>query len=126
MKKINLYLSFMLCFSFMLTTSCATLFKGSLDQLSVNSSTKDAEVYINGTFRGKTPLKLKLKSKNSYTVEVKKNGYSSQTYNIESNVGAGWVILDVLTGLVPVIVDISTGAWTYLEPNVVNADLSKK
>jgi len=41
-------------------------------------------------------------------------------------VGAGWVILDILGGLIPVIVDAATGDWHYLDQTNVNAALEKQ
>lgn len=40
--------------------------------------------------------------------------------------GAGWIVLDVLAGLVPIIVDAATGAWYGLDQDNVNAVLEKQ
>jgi hypothetical protein len=41
-------------------------------------------------------------------------------------VGAGWVVLDVLAGLVGIIVDAATGAWYELDQDAVNAILEEQ
>ncbi|MGB6864614.1 MAG: PEGA domain-containing protein, partial [Candidatus Aminicenantaceae bacterium] len=103
MRKI---ISIVLIISFVfLSSSCATLFKGTSEEVNFNSNPQSAEVYVNGQSMGETPVALKLKVNKTYVVEFRKEGYKSQSYTINNNVGAGWVILDVLTGLIGVIVD---------------------
>ena len=52
-------------------------------------------------------------------------GYKSITRNVTNKVGAGWVILDVLGGLVPIIIDAVTGAWYDLSEKNVDVNLDK-
>ncbi len=107
-------------------TSCATLFKGTKQEVSINSEPQKAEVYVNGQLMGETPIALKLETKKTYSVEFRKEGYKSKTYQITNHVGAGWIILDVLAGLVGVIVDAATGAWYSLDQKNVNAVLEEQ
>ena len=107
-------------------SSCATLFKGTSENVAFNSNPDRAEVWINGTKRGETPLAIKLVSKETYTIEFRKEGYKSRAYTINNKVGAGWVILDVLAGLVGVIVDAATGAWYSLDQKNIDAILEKQ
>ena len=41
------------------------------------------------------------------------------------SVGIGWVILDILGGLVPLIVDTATGDWFMLDTEHVNVIMAK-
>ena len=107
----------------LLVSNCATLFKGTTEEVNLTSEPLKAEVFVNGQSRGATPIALKLESKKTYSIEFRKEGYKSRTYNIANHVGAGWIILDVLTGLVGVIVDAATGAWYSLDQKNVNAVL---
>lgn len=109
-----------------LFSSCATLFKGNSSKLDLNSEPQAAQVYVNGNLMGETPVRLKLESKGTYSIEFKKDGYKTKTVNIQNHVGAGWIVLDVLTGLVPVIIDAMTGAWYGLDQTNVNAILEKQ
>lgn len=102
---------------------CATLFKGGFDEVSFNSDPQRAQVYCDGRLIGETPLAIKLDSKKSYMIEIKKEGYRTHTQNITNHVGAGWVVLDILGGLIPVIVDALTGDWYSLDQKNVNAVL---
>ena len=105
---------------------CATIFKGSHNMVDFSSNPAGAKVYVNGALRGTTPINLKLESKRTYTIEFKKDGFETQTYTITNHVGVGWIVLDVLFGLVPVIVDAATGAWYELDQNAVNAVLEQQ
>jgi len=113
-------------FLFLLTSSCATLFKGNSSKLDINSNPQGAQVYVNGGYMGDTPVRLKLVSKHTYSIEFRKEGYKTKTVNITNKVGVGWVILDVLGGLIPVIIDAATGAWYELDQKNVNAILDKQ
>jgi hypothetical protein len=107
-------------------SSCATLFKGTSEEVRFGSEPQKAEVWINGTKMGETPLTLKLESKKTYDIEFKKEGFKPVIRRIINHVGAGWIVLDVLAGLVPVIVDAATGAWYSLDQKNVDAVLEKQ
>jgi hypothetical protein len=102
-------------------TSCATLFKGSSEEINFNSNPTGAEVWIDGKMMGHTPYNLNLITKKIYIIEFKFNG-QTKTVNLNNHVGAGWVVLDVLAGLVPIIIDAVTGAWYGLDQKNVNVD----
>lgn len=121
------FVSILLIISFLfLSSSCATIFKGTSEEVNFNSEPQKAEVWVNGTKMGETPLALKLESKKTYTIEFKKEGFETKSHTITNHVGAGWIILDVLTGLVGVIVDAATGSWYSLDQKNVNTVLEKQ
>ncbi len=127
-KKVTItavVLSFVILVAYLLG-GCATIFKGTSNSVNFASDPAGAEVYVNGVPRGTTPINLKLESKQTYTIEFKKEGYDTRTYTITNHVGVGWIILDIICGLVPVIVDAATGAWYELDQDAVNAILEKQ
>ncbi|WP_424989314.1 PEGA domain-containing protein [Flagellimonas sp.] len=107
-------------------SSCATLFGKKSHALAVGSDPAGAEVYVNGFKMGNTPLELNLKADKSYTIEYRKEGYQSVTRIVNTKVGAGWIVLDVLGGLIPIIVDAATGNWNKLDQDTVNAVLEEQ
>ena len=111
---------------FLLTSSCASILKGTSNKVDFNSKPQGAKIYVNGNYMGDTPIRLKLESKRTYNIEFRKEGYKTKTFNITNQVGAGWIILDILMGLVPVIVDAATGAWYELDQKNVRAILEKQ
>ena len=76
--KIGLFFSFIAVASLILS-SCATIFKGSTDDVNFSSDPSGAKVYVNGMLLGTTPVQLELKSKISYTIEFKKEGYQQDS-----------------------------------------------
>jgi len=128
MKRLSVF-GIVACFfviTMLLLNGCASIFKGTSNNVNFNSDPSGAKVYVNGYLMGKTPIKLKLESKKVYNIEFKKEGFETQTYTITNHVGVGWVILDVFGGLVPVIVDAATGAWYSLDQDNINAILEKQ
>lgn len=121
--KVKLLSFVLICIYF---TSCATIFKGTSEEVNFNSDPQRAKIWVNGNRLGETPITLKLESKKNYTIEFRKDGFKPVTKTITNHVGAGWIILDVLCGLVPVIVDAATGAWYSLDQKNVNAVLEKQ
>lgn len=111
---------------FLLTSSCATLFKGTSNRVDFSSDPQGAKIYVNGNYMGDTPIRLKLESKQTYNIEFRKEGYQTKAFNITNHVGVGWIVLDILSGLIPVVVDAATGAWYVLDQKNVNAVLEKQ
>ena len=122
MKKKILAITTFLTLTYLIS-GCATLLAPNTHPLAISSEPHGAEVYVNGFKMGKTPIELDLKADKSYTIEYRKEGYETVTRVVNTKVGAGWVILDVVMGLVPVIVDAATGSWYKLDQNAVNAVL---
>jgi len=109
--------------AFILTSACGALFNSGPAHVSFNSNPTGAEVWIDGTLRGSTPLNLDLPKKHSYSVVMKKPGFQDATYNLERKVGTTWIILDVLGGILPVVVDAATGDWYTLSTDNVLLNL---
>jgi len=124
MRKIKISAAFLLLVIItVFCPGCATLFKGVSEPVDFSSNPQGADVYVDGYMRGTTPLRIKLESKNSYTVEFKKDGYEPRIYIITNQVEVKWVILDVIAGLAPVVVDAFTGAWYELDDDYIRVDL---
>ena len=124
MKKIS-GIILLFCFIFMIS-GCATIFKGAFRDVRFNSDPEGAQVYINGEFFGNTPVKIELKPKESYVIEFRKEGFEPVVHQLKIEIGVGWVVLDVVCGLVPVLVDALTGSWYEFEQRYVNAILKRQ
>jgi hypothetical protein len=125
MKQANLYL-LLLALLAISAAGCATLFGTKSHVLAISSEPEAATVFVNGEEKGKTPLRLGLKADRSYLIEFQKEGYKPVTRLVNTKVDAGWVILDVLGGLIPIVIDASTGNWNKLDQKSVNAILAKQ
>jgi hypothetical protein len=124
MKKNTSYLVLFSLLFFL--SNCATIIKGTSEEVRFGSEPQKAEVWINGVRAGETPLSLKLEKKKTYQIEFRKEGHKPVTRNITNRIGVGWIILDVLAGLVPVVIDAATGAWYSLDQKNVDAVLEKQ
>jgi len=120
--KTGLFFSF-IAVTILTFSSCATIFKVSTYDVSFSSDPTGAKVYVNGSLLGTTPVQLELKSKNSYTIEFKKDGYETKTVLLNNSVGGGWIVLDILGGLIPIVIDAATGNWYSLDQEHVNGVL---
>ncbi|HEX2863602.1 MAG TPA: PEGA domain-containing protein [Deinococcales bacterium] len=109
-------------------SSCATLFKGVNSNVTVHATAAGVEagahVFVNGVDMGATPVKLNMSAKAPVTITLKKDGYADQTYTINNRLGTQWVILDVLAGFWPIIIDLANGAWYEFDPGDVNVTLT--
>ena len=106
-----------------LATGCATLFNDDRRTVSFSSNPVEAEIWIDGIHRGITPFSLDLNNHRDHTVVFRKEGHQDVICEISANVGAGWIVLDVLGGLIPVIIDAATGAWKSLDRGACNVTL---
>lgn len=126
-RRIRAAVSGILIGSFLiLTCGCATVFKGEYRTVRIKSEPDGAMVFINGEFHGRTPVKLELRPSRPYTIEFRKEGYETEVRRIKNEIGVGWVILDVVLGVVPVLVDGLTGAWYDFDQKHVNALLERQ
>jgi hypothetical protein len=106
-------------------SGCATLFANQNPEVAVASDPQGAKVYINGSLEGQTPLKVRLKNDRDYTIEFRKDGYQSRTYTLGKHVGGVWIVLDILTGFWPIVIDLATGSWYELDTDNVKVMLDK-
>jgi hypothetical protein len=111
---------------FLVLSGCAAVFTGGRGKIKTTSDPEGAEVWVNGEKMGQTPITLRLKTKGEYTIEVRKDGFKPQIFKVTNKVGAGWIVLDVLCGLLPVIVDAATGSWYVFNEKNFNAVLEKQ
>jgi len=109
-----------------LLQGCAILFSGTNAGVRMESTPDSVEVWVNGAKAGVTPCKIELKKNQEYSIEFRKEGYQTRTYRLTNSVGAGWIILDILGGLVPIVIDAATGAWYGLSQDNINAVLEKQ
>ncbi|GHT47756.1 hypothetical protein AGMMS49936_09150 [Endomicrobiia bacterium] len=131
-KSLVLLLSFAL-----VTSSCASVYQGKTKSVAINSTTQDAEIYVDGNFVGSDSVNVKLKRDRDHAVVVKKMGFQTKHRNITSNLQEAWLITDIILGTfftacyIPInftafiipIVEAATGAWYELSPDNISVDL---
>ncbi len=112
-----------------LTSSCATVTRGTSEDVVINYGPSDAKVTttLNHKCNG-SPCVVKVPRKESFGVTVSKPGFESQTVHVGtkvSNKGAAGLAGNVLVGgIIGIGVDAATGASKDHYPNPVNIELS--
>ncbi len=104
---------------------CGSLINGSTEFVGVTSSPSGAEVEINKTKIGETPLTQELSRKDTHSIKISMDGYESHEMIINRTT-SGWVWGNILFGgLIGLAVDASTGGMYKLKPNEINAQLTE-
>ncbi|MFV2081569.1 MAG: PEGA domain-containing protein [bacterium] len=111
MKRIVLGISVLALF---LSMGCATVMKGTSQDVTIDSNPQGAQVFVDGGIMGETPLTLNLK-KNAYdNIMVKKEGFKTQNIPLEKSFD-GVAILNIFWDLSTT--DLITGAIYEYKPN---------
>ena len=109
----------------LLCASCATVFNNKTPEVAITSNPLEADVYVDGSYVGSTPVSVNLSIRREHVVVFRKEGFRDRTYTITRSAGFGWVVLDIVGGLVPLIVDAATGDWFMLDTDSVEAVLEE-
>jgi len=138
-KLIFIFLSILILFS-----NCATIIKGYESKVYVQTENSDIEIlkedstklsifsdityvkYVKldpntGEYRSGNTYRLfiNLRSKYEHNLTIIK-GDSLQKVSIYPKVGIGWVFLDIVTGVFPLVIDLYTGNLNYFDDIVVH------
>lgn len=107
-------------------SSCALIFNGTKQGVTIRSMTDDSRIYVDGDYLGTNLVNVKLRRKDNHTVIVKKEGCKTETVHIDSNVQAGWVVFDALFNWFAFLTDPTTGAWKSFDKTRITVDLECK
>jgi hypothetical protein len=88
--------------------------------------TEGSSIYVDGNFVGKDACSVNLKRGKQHSVIFRKEGYKTETVNINSYVQAGWVVFDVLFNWFAFLTDPTTGAWCGLDKDNVVVELESQ
>lgn len=109
-----------ICFS-----SCASIFSGSTDKVSIKSEPNNADVYVNGTFKGKTPLSVNLARGKSHHIELRAKDYESYIITTDKSFNS-MVLGNILCGgIIGLIIDFASGSAWNVEPGIIIAKMQK-
>jgi hypothetical protein len=99
----------------LMLTGCATLFGPARQRVQIISTPPGADVLVDGQLVGAAPLVLELENDRRARITLRKDGYAAKTCELGTHIGIGWIVLDILAGVWPLIVDAATGAWHSIE-----------
>jgi len=100
-----------------LSTGCATILKGGREDVYFGSDPPGMAVYVDGQPVGNTPTQAGVSVQHSHTVQFKGDGYEPQSLFLDTSVGGGWIVADILLPIwwVNLLVDGCSGSWNYLD-----------
>lgn len=108
-------------------TSCATVTRGSMDILVVESDPPGAAVAVSTGEAGVTPATFSLRRRGNYLVNIEKPGYEALQVEVRHRVSgagsAGMAGNVLLGGIIGAAVDSSSGAMYDLVPNPIRVTL---
>ena len=107
----------------LLLSGCAAVLGSKQKEFDLMSTPPGADVYLDGNRLGSTPVKIQLSNQATHTFVFRREGYREASCTLARGTGGGWVILDVLTGLVPVIIDAATNSWSQTKGQGCNQAL---
>lgn len=126
MKVIVRFVSFLLIAS-ILFSSCATILSGGKTKIRVYDGTPpNANVYVDGNYVGTAPCKFKIHKtmKNAqHHIDIKAQGYETQTVTTNRKFSAGFFILDICTGVIWTVIDFATGNLYKQKPRKIHYNL---
>lgn len=107
-----------------LLSGCATIFDGTKDTVSFNSTPSQAKIYVNGMEMGTTPTNIRMRKSENQMIEIKKEGY--ETKNLMPTTGFNPLALLNTIAWPFWIVDAATGAIWEVDPSFYNVTLEPK
>lgn len=111
----------------LLATGCASVTRGTTNQVQINSSPPEAQARTSMGHTCVTPCTLQFSRKDEFTVLITKPGFHSTEIPVKVQLAgagaAGFAGNVILGGVVGMVVDASTGATLEHVPNPVTATL---
>ena len=78
-------------------TGCATVVKGTHQQIAITSKPAGAYVKVDGIDKGETPMVIKMRRNKFHSVQLDKEGYETYEAAISTH-GSGWIWGNILLG----------------------------
>ena len=109
------------------TTSCATIFTGTKDKISFNSTPEGAKVFHKGIEKCTTPCTTEIhRSLAKQTVTFEKEGLANKEVKLTKTFNPVTLINIILGGAIGVGVDAATGSLTKYSPKQYTVELEAK
>lgn len=107
----------------LMQSGCATVTRGTTEQLMIQSEPSAAQVRLSNGFTGVTPVAFKVPRKGDVIVTVTKEGYEPAEVTVRSQLSgagtAGFLGNALIGGIIGGGVDVATGATLAHTPNPV-------
>jgi len=109
-------LSALLVFS---SASCASIFSGGRDTITVNSMEPGTNIFVDGALRGKDNASVDVKRGNKHVIRVEKEGFQTITAETgESLDGLMFLGIFIDFGIISIPIDLISGAAWKADPTM--------
>ncbi len=105
---------------------CGLIFGGTSQKIRVSTEPSGATVSAKpdiGTYT--TPVEISLERRTERTIYITKPGYTDANFRLQRGIRGEIVLLDIVFGLVPFVIDIVVGSWYRLSPSETEVTLQK-
>ena len=107
----------------MIISGCATVIKGTTQDIPISSDPSGAEIFIDGMLVGTTPASIEVKRKRDHLVVIQKTDYEPKSIALVKNIG-GAVCGNIITGgPIGWGVDDVSGSQNNLFPSTISVKL---
>lgn len=106
-----------------LLTGCATIMHGTRQSIGIASNPSNANVWVDRTFMGNTPIIVEMSRKDNHIVRIELDGYQPYEATFSRKL-SGWVFGNIIFGgFIGLAVDAVSGGLYMLTPEQVQAEL---
>jgi hypothetical protein len=121
MKLINIYKApLILALLSTFFTGCATIVNGTRQSLNVSSEPNNAEVWLDRSYMGNTPVVVNMTRKDSHYILIKLDGYHPYELKFSKEL-SGWVFGNIaFGGVIGLAVDAISGGIYVLTPDQID------
>jgi hypothetical protein len=117
-----------LCAAALTLAGCATVTRGTTNQIQINSSPSGADVRLSTGMTCTTPCTLSVSRKDEFTVVISKPGYVTQSIPVRTQLAgagaAGFAGNVLVGGVIGMGVDAATGSTLEHVPNPIDVTLT--
>ena len=106
-------------------TGCASILKGTSQIVTIDSNVKGAEILANGVMVGKTPYNGPLRRGSAMTLLVKKDGYDSRQFMLNTAIEPVFWGNIICGGFFGSTTDLASQAMYEYAPATIVVDLEK-
>ncbi len=118
----NFFALFLICTQLFSLSGCASIVSGKKQDLAIRSNPPGADVLIDGTVAGTTPMITNLVRKRRHEIQFKKDGYPDITKGTTRGFNWWYTGNIIFGGIIGLIVDPITGAMYKIKPQEIFVD----
>lgn len=104
---------------------CAAVFRGTKDNVTIESTPGGAEAKAGPRKLGVTPTQAEIERNGSTQITLTKDGYEDHVGQVKKSMNGAWLTLDIatciFTACIPLLIDAVTGAWYDVDERYVAA-----